>query len=437
MRSWVNKFKAFYTTSCLDRCTIAEQQAYLRICIDTNLEARIQDKIQENTPIFGEDGCIQLLEEEFLLKYPLFTRRLEFFRYNQTEGQLFTDYCAKLKAIGEEADLHKLEVDDLYVFRYICGTSDNKLKEKFLKQEDPTLDDLNRIARAYEISSSALQAMKDTSTVAQVQNERNLKGKRNFKEKRKGKTVAEKFNNKIGNCHGCGGNHTRDVCPIKHLTCHKCGKIAHLARVCRGKASRPNSRLPSRSSSPQQSKSNMIYVNSVNLHGTFSRNTPRVSISIASNSGTPFQFAALPDSGATRTIIAEDLVKKHGIPIRQSPNERLFAANNEEMACEGRATLFVTFKGIQVTTNALVSSSIKNDILICWYDLQALGILQLIFQILQELLVKPLLQMLSVYAGELLLKGNDRLLRHPTIPGIRLLEKLHRRNVLATIAEVE
>ena len=71
MRSWVNKFKAFYSTSLLDKCTIQEQQAYFKICIDPSLEARISDQIQENTPIFGDDGCLSLIEEEFRQKYPL------------------------------------------------------------------------------------------------------------------------------------------------------------------------------------------------------------------------------------------------------------------------------------------------------------------------------------------------------------------------------
>ena len=71
-RSWIEKFKAFYSLSNLEQCSLAEQHAYFRICIDVNLESRIREKIMENTPIFGDDGCVALLEEGFLLKYPLF-----------------------------------------------------------------------------------------------------------------------------------------------------------------------------------------------------------------------------------------------------------------------------------------------------------------------------------------------------------------------------
>lgn len=46
MRSWVTKFKAFYSSSCLERCSVPEQHAYFRICVDAQLEARIRDLVR-------------------------------------------------------------------------------------------------------------------------------------------------------------------------------------------------------------------------------------------------------------------------------------------------------------------------------------------------------------------------------------------------------
>ena len=79
MRAWVSQFKAFYSTSNMAQCTVEDQQAYLKICVDPNLYLRLSDKVSPTTEIFGEGGCIDLIKEEFLNKYPLFSRRLDFF----------------------------------------------------------------------------------------------------------------------------------------------------------------------------------------------------------------------------------------------------------------------------------------------------------------------------------------------------------------------
>ena len=37
-------------------------------------------------------------------------------------------------------------------------------------------------------------------------------------------------------CRGCGGQHERRACYGRTLTSNKCGKIGHIARVCRSRA---------------------------------------------------------------------------------------------------------------------------------------------------------------------------------------------------------
>ena len=66
----------------------------------------------------------------------------------------------------------------------------------------------------------------------------------------------------------------------------------------------------------------------------------------------------------------------YGIPINKAPHEKLFAANHQRMDCEGTTKLFVSNKRYPVVNiDAIVSLSIKDDIIVSWHDLQALGIL--------------------------------------------------------------
>ena len=137
-KSWVKKFRAYYSTGKVDKLDMLDQQAVWRICIDPNLEERIGDLISDRTPIFGAGSIMEYLDDEFNAKYPLTTRRADYFRLVQKEGQAFSDHMAKLLRISREADLGALGLDDLHCFRLISSVTDKKLREKFLKLENPT-----------------------------------------------------------------------------------------------------------------------------------------------------------------------------------------------------------------------------------------------------------------------------------------------------------
>ena len=165
LRSWLGKFQAYFTSSGLHAYSAQEQHAFLFNCMTPDLEVRIKenDNFTQDMPLYSDDdsvsGVMTLLETEFLQAYPLFNRRLDFFRLKQAQGQTFSDFMLKLKQKGEEADLHKLNTEELYIFRYITGASDITLRERFLKLADPTLDDLKRAVRAYEVGLKAARGM--------------------------------------------------------------------------------------------------------------------------------------------------------------------------------------------------------------------------------------------------------------------------------------
>ncbi|KAG1649619.1 Equilibrative nucleoside transporter 4 [Nymphon striatum] len=123
LRNWIAKFKAFHSISNLELYTIEEQHMFLLSCVDPKLETTIveHDNYNAELHLFGDDSVITILRDIFDLSFPLFNRRLEFFRYTQASGQKFSDFMLTLKQKGEDADLHSLDIDALYVFRYLTG----------------------------------------------------------------------------------------------------------------------------------------------------------------------------------------------------------------------------------------------------------------------------------------------------------------------------
>lgn len=129
LRSWNSKFSAYYSTSNMSLFSVEEQHALLCCCISTDLETRIRenDLYSPSLAVFGDHGLPLLIKQDFLHRYPLFNRRLEFFRLTQAAGQPFSEFMVKLKQKGEEADLAQLGIEQMYIYRYLTGVSDPRL----------------------------------------------------------------------------------------------------------------------------------------------------------------------------------------------------------------------------------------------------------------------------------------------------------------------
>ena len=236
LRSWIEKFRTYYSTSRFDLYNLAEQHMFFFSNMTVSLETVIREADNYNAGLAvldGDDCLVTILQDEFRLKYPIFNRRLDFFRYQQAPGQKFTDYMLNLKQRGEEADLGALGIEGMYVFRYFTGVTDVKLRERLLKLENPTLEDLKREARAYEVGSQAAKAMdqdfKEVKASQVTDRNKNLVSK--YPSGRK--PIPD---NLKGVCHRCGSKeHTHwRRCPKKsnEVQCTECKKLGHVASVC-------------------------------------------------------------------------------------------------------------------------------------------------------------------------------------------------------------
>ena len=87
LRTWIHSYRAYHTASRFDKASVPEQQAYFIRVLDSHLAEHVRSKKNENTPIYEDPGdtsivsCIKIIQDFFLLKYPLTLRRFEFFSY--------------------------------------------------------------------------------------------------------------------------------------------------------------------------------------------------------------------------------------------------------------------------------------------------------------------------------------------------------------------
>ena len=247
---WARDWRAYYTSSRMDLNTVEEQQAYLRACIDAHLDSRTQALILPATPIYSDvdTSCMEILQLEFVKANPIFNRRLEFFRAPHHPGTPFSDFINDIHAKGDEANLADLQIDDLYVFRYIVACSDNKLREKFLREKDPTVPALRDITGQHELAAKAEKSLKSGSGSASA-NYTTSRGKGKGKGgKGKGRgggqqqqqqstqptSVSSHFSvlRAAGKCFRCGSTNPQHECKAATATCSKCQRTGHFAAVC-------------------------------------------------------------------------------------------------------------------------------------------------------------------------------------------------------------
>ena len=223
---WVAQFKAFYTASRLNLSTVPEQQAYLLKCLDEDLSNIVRLGCTDATPIFGKiNSCISMLEDKFEETYPLFVRRLQYFKYKQRSGQHFDDVYSALRMLENEANILALTPDDIRVFRLMGVVTDPFLKEKFLELKDPTVDDLVKEAARWEGVRRSMSLNKGGATA--VVN----------RQQQSGKGASSPSSSPSGpRCPNCSsGKHPEGVeCPARHRTCNICHKKGHFSRTRQG-----------------------------------------------------------------------------------------------------------------------------------------------------------------------------------------------------------
>jgi hypothetical protein len=200
------------------------------------------------------------------------------------------------------------------------------------------LEDLKCEAWAYEVGSKAARAMDQTNAKISKADARSSK-KRPKSQHSTNCSRSGKPNQLKGMCHRCGSReHISKSCDKKKedLVCNFCKKQGHLERVCHAKvksqtqSSTTASHLQSCAASPETDDD--AFTSHVHCCGLNAANRPTPKIQLELSTVTKpiktFDFAATPDTGATRSVMARNILKQYNIKFSES-NSRLFAANRE------------------------------------------------------------------------------------------------------------
>lgn len=388
MKAWARKLKSFFNISMLENATVIDQQAFFFSFLDLDLEITVRQEIDDATPVFGINGsCMSHLVERFRVTYPLFTCRLDFFKYQQSRGQSFSEFHAILRQKGDEADLQTLKIDDLYVFRIIQGCSDSKLREKFLKLKEPTLEMLVDESTRYEIAKRSLKAC------GEDRGQQRPLGAGSPRPQEAKQVSYAHLQGKCGRC-GRGTHQSKDQCTAIGKTCKACDKVGHIARgpggiaVCStlagtppsGAGGKPNKKDKSSSKAQvkaaEEDKTEVLMVRE-----TAKPHAPTVKLPIlfTTTKGFSFDYDCVCDTGATRTLMSYDIVKDLdlGDLINRDAAVNMINASGDQMECMGLLPLEMTsaVHGRVAKVDVVITQSMKSEVLLSCQDLMTLGVI--------------------------------------------------------------
>ena len=174
----------------------------------------------------------EVIKDHYVPKPSVIVQRYKFNTRVRANDESISTFMAELRALSEHCEFGA-SLDEMLRDRLVCGVNDDRIQRRLLAE--PTLD----LKRALEIAHGMETAAKDV---------RDLKGEMaNKLNKLHGGRHSDQH--KVKDCYRCGGKHDPTKCRFKTETCHKCGKIGHIAKTCRS-----NKKIPSDKERQDQKK---------------------------------------------------------------------------------------------------------------------------------------------------------------------------------------
>ncbi|CAH0723775.1 unnamed protein product, partial [Brenthis ino] len=169
---------------------------------------------------------LQSFDKFFFPKKNVIYERFKFNSRVQKEGEDFDQFVTDLHKLAEGCEYNLLK-EELIRDRVVIGIRDRNISDRMLLKNDLKLEEAIQMGKQAEIQkkeSMIIRENKEESEINRV---------------KVGTTTAQRNNEELqlkGNCWFCGQKrHPRYKCPASNITCFKCRKTGHFARLCRAK----------------------------------------------------------------------------------------------------------------------------------------------------------------------------------------------------------
>ncbi|CAF1032132.1 unnamed protein product [Rotaria sordida] len=157
------------------------------------------------------------------------TERIKLFAIHQESSQTLTDFANSLRDKSVTCKFPNDFYEDALITAFVGGLKNEHVRKHLMQQNLETFEQTLNTARIFEsVLIQGANVKDDSSEETSVM-------------------AIEKHNKQNKNvhpksiCSSCGStDHPRSKCRFRHVTCHKCNKEGHIAKVCRSQITSNN-----------------------------------------------------------------------------------------------------------------------------------------------------------------------------------------------------
>ncbi|XP_062501692.1 uncharacterized protein K02A2.6-like [Corticium candelabrum] len=165
------------------------------------------------------DDIVAKVKDHVNPKPSTVVQRFRFNSRSQKPGESVVQFMAELRRFSTDCDFGDT-LADMLRDRLVCGVSDGRIQRRLLQEKELTFDKALSLARAMETAAlNAEEIQRPTGD--------SLEGEVHKMQETKPSLPKMK-------CFRCLGFHPPNSCYAQRMQCHKCKKVGHLARACRG-----------------------------------------------------------------------------------------------------------------------------------------------------------------------------------------------------------
>ena len=159
-------------------------------------------------------------------------QRFKFNMQQRQKGESVSDYVAALRKLTEFCEFGET-LEDMLRDRLVCAINDCRVQHRLLAESKLTFEKALEIAQAMELAGRDAKDQQASNSSPHEQVHKILH--RTQKESESPRN--DKGQDTRRNCYRCAGKHSPTICKFKSEKCHSCGKLGHIAKMCRAKGS--------------------------------------------------------------------------------------------------------------------------------------------------------------------------------------------------------
>ena len=152
------------------------------------------------------------LLQDLLERWPLFNRRLAFFRSEHGQGKEVSAWLSKLEELSIDAEISALSTEEVMIFHSLCGISNTKIRHELKKLKEPSLKEIKQkvieleVSKRMKVSLDKKQSLKLTKVSSSANKSSKGQSYRNFQRSIQGKCLR-----------GGSSKHRRSGCDRQNL----------------------------------------------------------------------------------------------------------------------------------------------------------------------------------------------------------------------------